>query len=343
MEGDKMASGQDRIPLIENIEKNLDTSLICYITGDRENLNTRIAPDITRVIYRHLETMGPQEKISLFLYTRGGDVLTPWRLVNLLREYCKHLSILVPFRAYSAGTLICLGADEIIMGKLGELSPIDPSVANAFNPQDQHNKAARIPVSVEDVTSFIGLAQEMARLQREEHIKDVFLRLSEKVHPLALGNVHRNYSLIRYMGRKLLKLHFNNNSSSSSSEELIEGIISNLTEELFAHNYMISRSEARDNIRLPVTYPSKGLEKIMWALYENYEEYLNLTEPFNPALLLENHEKQLDFEATGGIIESKKCLDLFVFEGIITRAPRKGADQSPVTLDMIKQKWKKIK
>lgn len=337
-----MASSQDRVQLIKNIEKTLNTSLICYVTGDRENLNTRIAPDVIRIFYRHLKAIGPQEKISLFLYTRGGDVLTPWRLVNLLREYCNHLSILVPFRAYSAGTLICLGGDEIIMGKLGELSPIDPSVANAFNPQDRNNKSARIPVSVEDVTSFIGLAQEMAGLQKEEHIKDVFLRLSEKVHPLALGNVHRNYSLIRYMGKKLLKLHFKN-SCPNSSDELINSIISNLTEELFAHNYMISRSEARESIRLPVTYPPEDLENIMWELYENYEECLHLTEPFNPALLLKNHEQQLDFEASGGIIESKHCLDLFVFEGIITRAPRKEGDQSPVNLEMIRQKWKNIR
>ena len=131
---------------------NKGSNVITYITGDRENVSTRIAPDIIRVFFRHLEAMGQSERIDLFLYTRGGDVLTPWRLVNLIREYTDHFSILVPFRAYSAGTLIALGANEIVMGKMGELGPIDPSVANSFNPQDPNNPVAKIPVSVEDVS-----------------------------------------------------------------------------------------------------------------------------------------------------------------------------------------------
>ncbi|PKM79146.1 MAG: hypothetical protein CVU88_07275, partial [Firmicutes bacterium HGW-Firmicutes-13] len=268
--------------------------------------------------------------------TRGGDVLTPWRLVNLIREYCSHFNVLVPFRAYSAGTLICLGADEIIMGKMGELSPIDPSVANAFNPSDPNHKTAKIPVSVEDVSSFIGLAQEMAGLKQEEHLAEVFLRLSKKVHPLALGNVHRNYSLIRSLGKKLLQLHTN------ESAEHINEIINNLTEKLYAHNYMIPRSEAKNNIKLQVAMPEPAVEDLMWDLYENYEKDLQLTEPFNPALLLKDHEQQVDFEATGGIIESIHALDAFIFQGRVTRHIRQKPDLPPVNLEMIGQRWKQI-
>ena len=162
-----------RLQLISRIEEKLNTSLICYITGDRENLNTRIAPDIIRVFYSHLEAIGRREKISLFLYTRGGDLLTPWRLVNLIREYCNHFSVLIPLRSYSAGTMICLRSDEIIMGKMGELSPIDPSVANAFNPRDPQHKIARIPVSVEDVTAYLNLERLIAGLKSEEHVAAV--------------------------------------------------------------------------------------------------------------------------------------------------------------------------
>ncbi|MBU0734226.1 MAG: hypothetical protein KKG10_08760, partial [Proteobacteria bacterium] len=47
----------------------------------------------------------------------------------MLREFCEKLAVLVPFRAHSAGTTLALGADEIVMGPLGELGPVDPSVA----------------------------------------------------------------------------------------------------------------------------------------------------------------------------------------------------------------------
>jgi hypothetical protein len=335
--GEKMGRTK-RLQLLSQIEEKLNTALICYITGDRENLNTRIAPDIIRVFYRHLESIGQREKISLFLYTRGGDVLTPWRLVNLIREYCTHFSALIPFRAYSAGTLICLGADEIMMGKMGELSPIDPSVANAFNPKDPHHKTARIPVSVEDVTSFFTLAREIAGLKQEEHLVSVFQRLSRTVHPLSLGNVHRNYLLIRSMGKKLLELH-----SSNSPPEHIEQVIRHLTEELYAHNHMISRYEAKKNINLKITEPSPDVEKLMWDLYENYEADLQLNDPFNPGLLLKDQEQQVDFEATGGIIESLGKIDAFVFEGRITRQLRPTPEIPPVNVEIIRQKWKVIK
>ncbi len=327
-----------RLNLIGELQEKLDSSIICYITGDRENLNTRIAPDVIRVFHRHLESIGPKKKITLFLYTRGGDVLTPWRLVNLIREYCLHFSILVPFRAYSAGTLICLGADEIIMGKMGGLSPIDPSVANAFNPEDPNNKIAKIPVSVEDVSSYIGLAQELAGLSKEEEIKEIFLQLSKEVHPLALGNVHRNYSLIRSLGRKLLELH-----SKEESGEQIKQMIDNLTEQLYAHNYMIPRSEAKNNIKLKVSEPSEDIEKLMWNLYEHYEQDLQLIDPFNPSLLLKDHEQQVDFEATGGMIESLKNLDMFIFEGRVTRQARQKQEVSPVNTEVLRQKWKSVK
>jgi hypothetical protein len=327
-----------RIQLISQLENELDAPLICYITGDRENLSTRIAPDIIRVFYRHLEVTGKREKISLLLYTRGGDVLTPWRLVNLIREYCRYFSVLIPFRAYSAGTLICLGADEIMMGKMGELSPIDPSVANAFNPEDPHHQKAKIPVSVEDVTSFLALAHDLAGLKQEEQLGQVFLRLANTVHPLALGNVHRNYSLIRSLAKKLLELHL-----GESCPEHIEKIIRSLTTELHAHNYLIPRFEAKNKLNLKIIEPSPKVEKLMWVLYENYESDLQLLTPFNPVLLLQEQEQQIDFEATGGIIESLHKLDTFNFEGRITRQARPNPEVPPVNVEITNQGWKTIK
>ncbi|UNC91932.1 SDH family Clp fold serine proteinase [Candidatus Contubernalis alkaliaceticus] len=325
----------NRINLINQIQEELNASIICYVTGDRENLSTRIAPDVIRIFYQHLEKLKHQKNLCLFLYTRGGDVLTPWRLVNLIREYCSHFSVLLPFRGYSAGTLICLGADDIIMGKMSELSPIDPSVANAFNPEDPYNKTAKIPVSVEDVSSFLNLAREKALIKEDEHMAQIFLRLSKKVHPLALGNVHRNYSLIRSLAEKLLELH-----SRERSPEHIKEIIDNLTEKLYAHNHMISRYEAQKYIKLHVVEPNEKLESLAWTLYENYENELQLSEPFNPAVLMKEHEQQVDFEATGGIIESIEQQHAFIFEGRVTRHTRPKHDNAQIKFEMLRQGWR---
>ena len=130
---------------------------------------------------------------------------------------------------------------------------------------------------------------------------------------------------------------------SSSSPEQIERIIENLTEKLYAHSYMIPRFEAKNGINLNVTVPSPLVEKLMWALYENYEKELQLTEPFNPALLLEEQERQVDFEATGGIIESLERLDAFIFDGRVTRLAQQEGNGPPVSLEILYQRWKQVK
>lgn len=326
-----------RTELIRAIEEKRGSRVIAYFTGDRENISTRVAPDVLRVFYRHLEALGRQDRLDIFLYTRGGDVLTPWRLINLLREYATSIGVLVPFRAYSAGTLICLGANEIIMGKMGELGPIDPSVANAFNPQDPANPAARIPVSVEDVSSYIALAQEMAGVRSEEQLAQVFRFLSEKVHPLALGNVHRNYALIRSLAKKLLRLHL-----AAEEEARIESIVTNLTAKLYAHNHMISRREAREEIGLAVAYAEEELEDLMWSLYEAYEDDLKLNKPFDPAELLDEQRGPVSFEAVGGVVESVPCLDTFVFSGTVSRLGTTPEGTPRLHVTMTGQRWVKV-
>ena len=296
---------KNRLQLINQISELRNSTVICYVTGDRKNINTRIAPDAIKVIYKHLEKMDPRDNIDLFIYTRGGDVLTPWRLVNLIREYCSQFNVLVPFRAYSAGTLIGLGANQIVMGKMGELGPIDPTVANAFNPQNPNNPTAKIPISVEDVSSYLDLARKKFNISEEDNLHKILSELTERVHPLALGNVHRNYLLIRSTAEKLLSLHL-------QDEEKINKIINYLTEKLYAHNYMIPRREVK-KLQLPVKFPDPKLENLLWQLYEIYEEDLELNTPFNPLNYLDNSSNQ--FQVSGGFIESHTALDSFIYTG----------------------------
>lgn len=324
---------KNRLELIREIEKKRDSSLICYIAGDRENVSTRIAPDCIRVIFRHLEKIGKSKKIDLLLYTRGGDVLTPWRLINLICEYTDQFNVIVPFRAYSAGTLICLGAHEILMGKMGELGPIDPVVANAFNPTDPEKPTARVPISVEDVSSYLNLALEKGKLKEENSLLSVFMKLVERVHPLSLGNVHRNYQLIRSTARKLLKL-----SKIDRKESEITAIVDYLTKKLYAHNYMISRREAKNEIGLNIVYPPSPLEDIVWELYKSYEKKLKLQEPFSPHNLnISSGLNETDFKVYGGIIESRAALDYFVYNGKVTKQ-YDGANQFDIKI--ISQKWR---
>lgn len=321
-----------RKELIREIGRLRNSTVICYVTGDRENLSTRIAPDAVPVFCRHLEKMPDQGRVDLLLYTRGGDVITPWRLVQLIREYTREFSVLVPFRAYSAGTLICLGADEIVMGRMGELGPIDPSVVNAYNPQDPCNPSARIPVNIEDVYSYLALAGEATRLDSES-ISRVFTVLAEKIHPLALGNVHRNYLLIRSLAHKLLDLR-----NCSLCVENAQRIVDHLTEKLYAHNYTITRREAMKEIGLPVSYPDRELEQMIWSVYQDFARELQLGDPFDPRDV--TTAGQVEFRIPAGVVESLYGRDYFIYTGVVE--VRNYKEDGQINVDILKQGWQTL-
>ena len=161
----KQSKPLSRLELIKQVEKQRDSAVICYIAGDKNQFSTKIGDDVIPILFRHLELIGNKDNIDLLLYTRGGDMVAPIRIVKIIRSFCKKFSILIPYRAHSAGTLIALGADEIVMTKLAELTPVDPTTGHPFNPRDPVNQKKVIPISVEDITSYFLLAMDKIKIK----------------------------------------------------------------------------------------------------------------------------------------------------------------------------------
>lgn len=188
----------DRLQIVKHLEAELKMPVLAYVLGDRPNLPTSIAGDQLPRFPRHLEAIGQSDSIALLIYTRGGDTNMAWPIINFLRAYAQNVVALVPFFAHSTGTLICLGANLTYMSKLATLSPIDPSVANAFNPQDPVNPQNRLPIAVEDVMAYLELSKKHGG-KRNEDLAASYRRLAESVQPLALGNVHRSIEMIKQL------------------------------------------------------------------------------------------------------------------------------------------------
>jgi hypothetical protein len=314
---------------ISIIETRVNARLICYCTGDRPGMEAQIGMDVVPRFRRHLESIGETQCLGLFLYSRGGDTNVPWRLVNLVREYCKELIVLVPFRAHSAATLLSLGANRIFMGKMGELSSIDPSVANQFNPPDPVNPSARIPISVEDVNAYKDLARRFGVKPEDPALSaQVFMGLVSKVDPLALGNVERNYNQIRKLAEDHLRLHL---AGGPDAKERVKGIVETLTERLYSHGHLINRREA-EKIGLNVESCDSSLDKMLWELFQEYAEEMELDRPFNAPQLL-GTRPSLRIELKRAVIESRSLTDAFVSEGTIARHTA-GAIQLPQGLQL---------
>ena len=272
----------DKKQLIKQIEGLRGSRVITYLTSDRQGpVNARVAMDIIPIVSKQLQAIGKTPNIDLFLYSAGGDTMVPWRLVSMIREYCDKFSVVVPYKAHSAATMIALGADEIVMSNLSELSPIDPSTANVFNPADPQNAQNRIPISVEDVMAYFDLAKNKFGIKSDAELADIFnkfVQASPQIHPLALGNVNRIHNLIRILAKRLLKSH-----ATPMKDDEIEKVVDYFTEKLYSHQYFIGRKEAKEDLGvISVQYADDVLSKAMTDLYEAYRIEMDLGALWNP-------------------------------------------------------------
>lgn len=296
----------ERLTVIQEIEQLRGSRVLVAVWGDRPGLETQIASDTHAFFYQHLERIGKVPRIDVLLYTTGGQTLAAWGLANLVREYCDQLGVLIPHRALSAGTLFTLAANEIVMTRLGQLSPIDPSVNSPLNPSIQNPKqlgqTIAVPVSVEDVIGFLDLARVEGGLKEERSILAAFDRLSSQVHPLALGAVYRSREQIVQLADRLLAFHM------EDGEER-QRIVTRLTRELGSHDYLIGRTEAK-TLKLNVVDAEPGVETKIKSLFEEYTALLQLGTSYNADGFLGADDQRLG-TFTRAIIETSELTNVF--------------------------------
>ncbi len=288
---------------LETLAKLRKSEVIAYFTSDKNSGNpakpdlflAQIADDAIPLFSKQLKTIGKVPKISLFLYSAGGFLTTPWPIANLLREYCDELEVIVPFRALSAATLLALSADKIVMTPLSQLGPIDPT--GNFILGDKN-----LQVQVEDITSFISFAKEKVKLNSQQSLSDVLQEITKHIPPQVVGSINRTHSLIRMLAEKMLKLH-----SKPIPPKLAAKITSQLTETLFSHQHYINRTEAKESIGFGnlIEFANPKNEDAINNLFDVYTESSTVLEPFDPIAILGDNTEH-DMEVLRAAVHSSK-------------------------------------
>lgn len=317
---------------INALEKARDSKVFIYITGDRkpaEHLATVIALDVLPLFKKGLFVLGKTEKITLALYTNGGHLNAPWPLVNLIREHCDEFEVIVLDKALSAGTLITLGADKIVMPPYAYLSPIDPTA----NIQDGNNQQKRL--EIEDVIGYIDFVKEKIGITEQEALCEIMKDLTKEISPTRLGSVNRTHSLIRRIAKQLLGLHKRQISERQSKE-----IIEHLTQKLYSHDYLISRKEAKEiGFDDLIEYPNKDTERAVHDLFNYYSSLLELENDLDPVKVLGKNDK-VTIDITRALVHSTRIKYDFQSKGIIQKiADPSGNPQ--FAINFIAHRWVK--
>ena len=268
-----------RADLIRKLGELRKSTILTYVTSDRDGGPPIImAEDAIRPMFDHLQGRESRtDRIDLFIYSRGGDVAVPWRIVSMMREFCNRFSVIVPYHAHSAATLVALGANEIVLGPKAELGPIDPSITRV-GARGQPEE-----ISTEHVMSYLHFLREGVGLTEQASLTRLVESLANGVQPLTLGTVYALHSHVRMVAEKMLRLHMRN-------EQTIQAIVSALVERMHLHGHAIGRKEAK-SLGLNIVSASDELEQAIWSLFRSYEDELKLRESFDPETQLNNAAK----------------------------------------------------
>jgi len=263
----------ERKRLYQELEAYRKHPVIAYVTSARQNAGGSIANDAVRQFVKQLELLKETPKeIDLLINSNGGDGLTSWRLITLLREYLGDegkITCFVPFYAFSAATLMAVGCDAIFLHPWASLGPVDPQIT-------VNNKDGTQQFAYEDVSAYTNFLKEDAGITEQKEKVELLSPLVGQIAPSVIGGAKRASMQSITMAEKLLKLHM-----TGSDAQNAETIAQKLSKNYFSHGHAVTKTEAIQ-LGLKISDEDSEIERIIWAIYTDFENEMKMCEPFDP-------------------------------------------------------------
>ena len=196
------------------------------------------------------------EELDLVIHSGGGSVHAAYQAMTMLRLHAKKIDACVPFWAKSAATLLCIGADKIVLGEHAELGPLDVQIWEEKQPGKGEYHSALDPFkaleqmqsfSVEALSSamkFIVNDYEMSyddSLRHAVAFVDVTTGpLVRRLDPEKIGQYTRELAVATEYGTRLLR------RCSKWPREKINSVIDQLVYGYPSHEYVIDYLEVEE-------------------------------------------------------------------------------------------------
>lgn len=243
-----------RQDLIKHIQSTWERRLVCYVSG----IAALIDRDDTLGFVDLLYNVPRDVSLDLLLHTGGGDIDAAEKLISMVRTRVGtgSLRVIVPDFAKSAGTLIALGADKIIMSDTSELGPIDPQITL------NDGNGNRIRYSIQ---SYLD-AYEAHSASLQKNPNDIVAQIMlSKFDPARVKLFEAARARVREFAENQLKYGMFR-SGQGNFTKIASDLID--TKRWLLHGQMISHEAAKD-IGLSVEYldPGNPEWQAYWQLY----------------------------------------------------------------------------
>ena len=168
------------------------------------------------------------KKAYLLLNSFGGGVITSYKIACALKNSFDEIVVFVPHIAASGGTLITLGCNQIVMGMLSNLSPIDV--------QTYHKG---MMVSANSLNKAFGKLQNYFKDKEEADAPYPYIALMKQIDPVIMEEWNAlQYLMDKYAKNLLKKGGYVKQDADNISYKLIFGYDS--------HGQVIGFDDAKD-------------------------------------------------------------------------------------------------
>lgn len=238
-----------RQSLIKKIEEKHGRRLICYVSGKCAGIDRDDAVGFMELLHN----IAQESSVDLLLHTRGGDVDAAEKLLTLVQATVggAELRIIIPDFAKSAGTLMALGADSLIMSDCSELGTIDPQI---WSNDGDGNESGH------SVLSYLDAFQIHSEALRKNPEDPVARLMLSKIDPTTLRKYEAIRDRVRNFAEDQLKRKGRNFTKIPAA--LLD------TTRWPSHGQMIKWQDVKD-LGLPVDYvqPRSARWLDYWRLY----------------------------------------------------------------------------
>lgn len=200
-----------------------------------------------------------RKTVFLILTTSGGNPHAAFRIARCLQHHYERFIAFVPGYCKSAGTLLALGAHELVMSPHAELGPLDIQVSRAdevgerssvLTPTDAlrvlQSQAVGAAVSAfRDMRFNGGLPTKMAVEVSSSLVGKLYSEIFAQIDPMRLGELERATRIAAEYGKRLIT------TGKNATEDAMLSLVSGYP----SHAFVIDIAEAR-NLFKKVTEPS---------------------------------------------------------------------------------------
>ena len=284
---EKSQDHSTRVRLFRKLKRALGMPLLAFYTSFRYPV--AIEDSDAEMLESVLQTMDTHRGFALMISSPGGSGLAAERIANVCRCYSgtgKYLAI-VAGKAKSAATIVCLGAEKILMGPSSELGTIDPQVVVEEDGKTKWFSVHNIVRSYEEL--FTKAVEEKGNLHP-------YLQQLEKYDAREIQEMKAALLLTEDMAVKLLKTGMVSELSEDEIRQKIELLLT--PKELKVHGRPLY---ARDAIMCGLTVQVIDQNSQLWATLHELHVRLNAFVSSNKvAKCIETEEHSFIAQVGGG-------------------------------------------